>query len=35
LHGLGTKAFQKHYGYDEADLLKETLELLGVAQEQH
>ena len=29
LHGLGTKGFLKHYGYDEADLLKETLQLLG------
>jgi len=28
LHGLGTKGFVKHYGYDEADLLKDTLELL-------
>ena len=35
LHGLGTKGFEKHYGYDEAALLKDTLELLGVAQEQH
>lgn len=30
LHGLGTKGFEKHYGYDEADLLKDTLELLGM-----
>ena len=29
LHGLGTKGFEKHYGYDEADLLKDTLLLLG------
>jgi hypothetical protein len=29
LHGLGTKGFEKHYGYDEADLLKETMLLLG------
>lgn len=28
LHGLGTKGFVKHYGYDEQDLLAETLELL-------
>jgi hypothetical protein len=27
---MGTKGFEKHYGYDEADLLKETLELLGI-----
>jgi hypothetical protein len=33
-HGLGTKGFATHYGYDEADLLKQTLELLGVAEEQ-
>jgi hypothetical protein len=30
LHGLGTKGFEKHYGYDEADLLKDTLTLLGI-----
>lgn len=35
VHGLGTKGFERHYGYDEAALLKDTLELLGVAQEQH
>jgi hypothetical protein len=35
LHGLGTKGFQKHYGYDEADLLNDTHKLLGVADEQH
>jgi len=35
LHGLGTKGFPKRYGYDEDDLLKETLELLNVANEQH
>jgi hypothetical protein len=29
VHGLGTKGFPKHYGYEEADLLKDTLELLG------
>jgi hypothetical protein len=29
LHGLGTKGFEAHYGYDEADLLKDTLLLLG------
>jgi len=29
LHGLGTKGFSKHYGYDEADLLKDVRRLLG------
>jgi hypothetical protein len=28
LHGLGTKGFAKHWGFDEVDLLKETIELL-------
>jgi hypothetical protein len=28
LHGLGTKGFTKHWGFDEVDLLKETIELL-------
>jgi hypothetical protein len=27
---MGTKGFEKHYGYDEAELLKETLTLLGI-----
>jgi len=31
LHGLGTKGFAKHYGYDEADLLEYTQKLLGKA----
>jgi hypothetical protein len=31
LHGLGTKGFPKHYGYDEADLLADTRELLGIS----
>jgi len=35
LHGLGTKGFPKHYGYDEADLLSDTHKLLGVADVQH
>ena len=35
LHGLGTKGFEKHYGYDEANLLSDTHKLLGVADEQH
>jgi len=35
LHGLGTKGFEAHYGYDEAALLADTLKLLGVAEEQH
>lgn len=28
LHGLGTKGFKKHWGFDENDLLAETLSLL-------
>jgi hypothetical protein len=28
LHGLGTKGFAKHWGYDEDDLLKDVAELL-------
>jgi len=28
LHGLGTKGFPKHYGYDERDLLRDTAALL-------
>ena len=34
LHGLGTKGFAKHWGFDEDDLLKDTQRLLGVATEQ-
>jgi hypothetical protein len=29
LHGLGTKGFPQHYGYDEADLRNDTRTLLG------
>jgi hypothetical protein len=29
LHGLGTKGFPQHYGYDEADLLEDVRTLLG------
>jgi len=29
VHGLGTKGFAKHYGFDEADLLAYTKELLS------
>lgn len=29
LHGLGTKGFPKHYGYDEHDLLADVRRLLG------
>jgi hypothetical protein len=29
LHGLGTKGFPKHYGYDELDLLEDVRRLLG------
>ncbi len=28
VHGLGTKGFAKHYGFDEADLLADTRERL-------
>ncbi len=28
LHGLGTKGFPKHYGFDERDLLRDTAALL-------
>jgi hypothetical protein len=30
LHGLGTKGFAKHYGYDESDLLMDTRLLLNI-----
>ena len=30
LHGLGTKGFPKHYGYDKADLLMDTRLLLNI-----
>lgn len=29
LHGLGTKGFTKHWGFDEDDLLQDTRSLLG------
>jgi len=29
LHGLGSKGFVKHYGYDEDDMLKEVALLLS------
>jgi hypothetical protein len=29
IHGLGTKGFVKHYGFDEADLLQDVRDLLG------
>jgi hypothetical protein len=28
VHGLGTKGFAKHYGFDESDLLEDTKKLL-------
>jgi hypothetical protein len=28
IHGLGTRGFEKTYGFNEADLLKDTLERL-------
>jgi hypothetical protein len=28
LHGLGTKGFPKHWGYDEDDLLEDVAKLL-------
>jgi hypothetical protein len=30
LHGLGTKGFAKHWGFDEADLLMDTRLLLNI-----
>ena len=29
VHGMGTKGFAKHYGFDQADLLTDALHLLG------
>lgn len=29
VHGLGTKGFAAHYGFDQQDLLNDTLALLG------
>ena len=29
VHGMGTKGFAKHYGFDQADLLTDALALLG------
>jgi len=29
IHGLGTKGFAKHWGFDEEDLLQDTRALLG------
>lgn len=28
VHGLGTKGFSKHYGFDEADLLDDVRKIL-------
>jgi hypothetical protein len=28
IHGLGTKGFARHYGFDEADLLQDVRDLL-------
>ena len=30
VHGLGTKGFPKHWGFEETDLLKDTLDLLNL-----
>lgn len=30
VHGLGTKGFFKHYGFDQQDLLDDALDQLGV-----
>jgi len=30
VHGLGTRGFAKHWGFDEADLLADTRRLLGL-----
>jgi len=29
VHGLGTKGFAKHYGFDQQDLLNDTIERLA------
>ena len=29
VHGMGTKGFAKHYGFDQSDLLGDALALLG------
>ena len=29
VHGIGTKGFAKHYGFDQSDLLSDALHLLG------
>lgn len=29
VHGMGTKGFAKHYGFDQSDLLSDALHLLG------
>lgn len=31
IHGMGSKAFEAHYGYTEKDLLDEVTTLLGIA----
>lgn len=31
IHGLGTKGFAKHYGFDQAELLMDALTLAGAA----
>lgn len=30
VHGLGTKAFPKHYGFTEQDMLDKALQLLNI-----
>jgi hypothetical protein len=32
VHGLGTKGFAKHYGFDQQDLLDDALRLVGASQ---
>jgi hypothetical protein len=35
VHGMGTKGFAKHYGFDESDLLETTKILLEQIKEKH
>lgn len=30
IHGMGTKAFERHYGFTQQDLLNDALALIGV-----
>ena len=35
LHGLGTRGFVKHWGYDEDDLLEDVSKLLNLMEEKN